>query len=93
MVKMIRLDIRDDRNIRLQAQERIIRLARLRDERPGFAAHPHVAAQLRHLAAHKHRRIESCVLQHDADHRRRCRLAVRPGDRDLWPSVCRHQFA
>ena len=78
---MLAIDVCDHRDRRRELQKRPIAFVRFSDH--VFAAsEPRVAAERAQPSTDHRRRIEPGPLQHQRDHRRRRRLAVRARDRD-----------
>ena len=78
---MLVVDVGNHGYRRKQFQKRSIALVGLGHHQLA-AAEPRVAAKGAESAANHRRRIETGPFEHQRDHRRRRRLAVRPGDRD-----------
>ena len=81
VLEVLVVDVRNHRNRRKQFQKRPVALVRLRHHELA-ASEPRVAAEGAQPPADHRRRIEPGALEHQRDHRRRRRLAVRAGDRD-----------
>ena len=79
--EMLVVDVRNHRNRRKQLQERPVAFVRLGHHQLA-AAQPRVAAERAQPPADHRRRIESGALEHQRDHRRRRRFAVRACDGD-----------
>ena len=73
------VDVRNHGDRRRQLQKRPVALVSL-DDHVVAAAEPRVAAERAQPAADDRGRIEPGTLEHQRDHRRRRRLAVRAGD-------------
>ena len=72
---VVEIEVRDHGDLGRERRDRTVRLVALDDEPPG--ARSSVAAELRDLAADRIRRVAAEALEHERDHRRRRRLAVR----------------
>ena len=81
VLEVLVIDVRHHRNRRQQLQERPVAFVRLGDHQLA-ASEPRVAAERAQPPADHRRRIEPGALEHQRDHRRRRRLAVRARDRD-----------
>ena len=79
--EMFVVDVRNHCNRRKQFQERPVAFVRLGDHQLAVAE-PGVAAEGAQPPADDGRRIEARAFEHQRDHRRRRRLAVRAGHRD-----------
>ena len=81
VIEMIRLDVRDDGDIRIEVEEGAVRFVRLGDEELSGAV---AAVRVVTLddAADKEARVEVHAVEHRGGHGRGRRLAVRAGDGD-----------
>src|SRR5262245_13054521 len=81
VVEVLAVDVRDDGQRRLEAQERAVGLVRLGHHQVALAE-PRVRVERSDAAPHDDRGIEAAPLEDRGDHGRRRRLAVRARDRD-----------
>ena len=81
MLEMLGIDVGDDRDRPVEAEEAAVAFVGL-DHHPVALAEPRVRSVAIDDAAVDDGRIEPAGVEHRSDHRRRRRLAVRPGDRD-----------
>ena len=89
VLQMIRIDIGDDRDQRIQAQEAAVALVRL-GHQPVAAAQARIGAGGEQLPADDEGRIDAALGQHACQQRGRGGLAVRAGDGDAAAEA--HQF-
>ena len=82
MVQMLAVDIRDHGDRGRQPHERAVRLVRL-DDHPFPVSETRIGTVSLYDAAVDHRRSKPGSVQHRADERCGCRLAVRPCHRDI----------
>ena len=88
--EVVVVDVGDDRDHRLQVQERGVALVRLGDEVAAGAELGVAAGALQESADHEGR-VEAALGEDRSDEARGRRLAVRAGDGDALPEA--HQFA
>ena len=81
MFEMLGIDVGDDGDRPVEAEEAAVALVGL-DDHPVALAQPRVGAVAIDDAAVDDGRVDAAGIQQRSDHRRRRRLAVRPGDRD-----------
>ena len=81
MFEMLGIDVGDDRDRPVEAEEAAVALVGL-DHPPVAFAEPGIGAVAIDDAAVDHGRVDPAAVEQRRDHRRRRRLAVRAGDRD-----------